>query len=107
MGTLHDKLAERRTQQGFTSGWKPKDGDNHVVVLPPHSKFIGNFDAMGDLALQFKLHYFRIEGRQTEVSRCRQDLGQRCLACQAWRLYKDSDDPAVQKMADDIRAADH
>ena len=105
--SLHERLQKRREGSSRGGiGWKPKDGANHVRILPPHSKYIGNFDAMEDLAISFQMHYFRLgDGRQTEVSRCLGDLKQKCPACEMSWKYKDADDPALKELAGQVRAA--
>jgi gp32-like DNA binding protein len=105
----HDRLKQRRAGSRAGTGWKPKDGENVVRVLPPHSRFLTAWDQLDDVAIAYKMHFFRIEGRPTEVSRCLEELKpkQRCPACDAWRAYRKSEDPALAEMAKDIGPADN
>ncbi len=102
----HDKLkANREGGRRQTAGWRPKEGPNKIRILPPHSRFLDNWDAMDYLAIKFEVHFFNIEGRKNaEVRRCLGDSRQRCPACAVSRHYKDSDDPGIKEMAKKVRS---
>lgn len=102
----YGKLKTRRSGARSGIGWRPKEGENKVRVLPPHSRYLTAWETMEDIAVSFNMHYFKIEGRQTEVSRCREELKQRCPACEMWRTYRKSDDPGMKELAGQIRPAD-
>lgn len=103
----HDALKKRMAgSRGPQFGWKAKENGNKVRILPPAARFIGAWDQMTDLAITFKIHYFRIEGKQTAVSRCLDELKQRCPACESYRAHKKSTDPALVELAKSVRAAD-
>lgn len=107
MALNHAKLQGKRTRSGGT-GWKPREGENHVRILPPTSDYFENPEDLEDLAVSYKIHFFRIEGRPTEVSRCLNDLPvrQKCPACDAWRSHRKSEDPGLKEMAKDISPSD-
>jgi hypothetical protein len=104
--SVHDKLKEKLAGAGRGFGWRPKDGSNRVFILPPSAAFVDNLDAVETLAFQTKGHYFKIEGRQTEVSRCLQEVGQKCPACATWRAFSKSTDPGLKEMAKQINPVD-
>jgi len=106
MGLAHEKL-KNKLAGSRTFGWKPKNGDNRIFVLPPASEFVTNLDGVEGLAWEFRGHYFRIEGRQGEATRCLQDLGQKCPACAAWKAFSNSADPGLKDMAKQVRPAVH
>lgn len=106
MSLDHDKLKQRRAGNRGGMGWKPKDGENRLRILPPASKFLGAWDQLSDVAVSYKMHYFRIEGRQTEVSRCLEEIKQRCPACEAWRSHRKSTDPGLKELAKQVAPAD-
>lgn len=97
--SFHDKLKAKRAGNRVGTGWKPKEGPNRVRILPPHSRFIGNWEALEDLSVNYNIHYFRIEGRPTEVSRCLEEFKQRCPACDMWRAHRKSEDAALKELA--------
>lgn len=103
----YDKLKARAAGSRLSTGWRPKEGDNRIRVLPPHSKYVKDISLMEDVAVGFKLHYFRIEGRPTEVSRCLEELKQRCPACEAWRTHRKSEDAGLKQLAGQIAPADN
>ena len=107
MALNHAKLQGKRTRSGGT-GWKPREGENHVRILPPTADYFENPEDLEDLAVSYKIHFFRIEGRPTEVSRCLNDLPvrQKCPACDAWRAHRKSEDPGLKEMAKDISPSD-
>jgi len=102
----HDKLKRSKAGSRAGFGWKPKGGDNRVRVLPPGSQFLANWEALENLALPYKIHFLKIEGRPPEVTRCLEELKQRCPACDTWRVHRKSDDPGLKEMARDIAPAD-
>ncbi len=106
MGSVHDKLKQKLAGARQARGWKPKDGDNKIYVLPPESQFVDNLDGVESLAFQYRAHYFRIEGKQGEASRCLNDLGQKCPACAAHRAHSNSPDPGLKELARQVKAAD-
>lgn len=106
MSLNHDKLKQRRAGSRVNFGWKAKENGNKVRILPPHSKFLTAWDQMEDVALRYQIHYFRRDGKQTEVSRCLEELKQKCPACETYRAFKKSTDPGLQELAKEIRAAD-
>lgn len=104
-GLNYDKL--KSTLAGSRgSGWKPKVGQNRVRVLPPGSAYLEAWDTMTDAAVHYRMHFFKIGGNVVDVSRCLEDLKQRCPACDAWRAYRGSEDPGLKQMAGDVRAGD-
>ena len=105
MGIDHNKLKQRLASRG-AAGWKTKPGENRIRVLPPHSRYLTDWEAMDDLSIAYKMHFFRVEGRQTEVSRCLEELKKKCAACGMWRAHRKSDDPALNEMAGNISPAD-
>jgi hypothetical protein len=106
MALAHDKLKQTLAGAKAGFGWKPKDGENKIVVLPPGSTFVNNLDGFTDISWRFRGHYFRIEGRQGEASRCLQDLGEACPACAMVQHYRNSTDPAMAEKAKQLRAAE-
>lgn len=102
----HKKLKETRAGSRRQGGWKPREGENKVRILPPHSRFIEKSDELENLAIQYKMHFFRIEGRPTEVSRCLEEGKKRCPACAAWRTHRKSDDPGLKELASQVSPAD-
>jgi len=106
MALNHEALKQTMAGARAGSGWKPKENENRIRVLPPHSKFIGHSEQLTNLALAFKVHFFRIEGRPTEVTRCLEELRQRCPACDAWRAFRKSEDPSYQQLAKNVSPAD-
>lgn len=106
MGSFHDRLKEKIAGDARqTFGWKPKDGDNRIFVLPPAAQFVQSPDAVTDLAVSFRAHFFKFEGRKGEASRCLQDFGDSCPACAVSYHYRNSVDPALKEMARQVRAA--
>ena len=101
----HDKLKQRRAG-ARTTGWRPKGGENLVRVLPPHSKYLTNWEELENLAIGYRIHFFRVEGRPTEVSRCLEEINQRCPACDTWRVHRKSDDPGLKELARQVAPAD-
>lgn len=106
MSLNHDKLKNRRAGNRQGNTWKPKNGPNKVRILPPHSRFIDNWEQIEDLALPFKMHYFKVEGRPTEVSLCLEQLKQKCPACDTWRAHRKSEDPALKELCKAIGPSD-
>jgi hypothetical protein len=102
----HDKL--KKTKEGARAGlgWKTKPGDNKVRILPPHSRYIDNLEEVENLAVPYKMHFFRIEGRPGEATRCLGELRQSCPACRMWGAYRQSDDPGLKQMASQISPGD-
>lgn len=107
MSSVHDRLKQKLAGARAGFGWKCKDGDNKIFVLPPGAKFVDNLDAVEALAFQYKAHWFRMgDGRPPEVSRCLADLHQRCPACVVAKFHGNSPNPELKEMARQIRAAD-
>lgn len=102
----HDKLKKRRAGSRAGTGWRPKDGESRVRVLPPHSRYLNAWESMEDIAVTFKIHFFRVEGRPTEVSLCLEQNKQRCPACEAWRTWRKSEDPGMAELAKQVAPAD-
>jgi len=110
MALNHDRLAKTRARSAG-SGWRPKDGKNLVRLLPPHSRYLTDWEALEDIAIAVKIHFLRIEGRPTEVTLCWEDesLGtekKRCPACAAWRGFRKSEDQALKEMTRNISPSD-
>jgi hypothetical protein len=91
----HDKLGKSRAGARAGMGWKPKPGQNKIRILPPHSRYLSDWDALENLAIPFTMHYFAVEGRPTEVSRCLNERGEKCPACAVWRVNHKSEDPGL------------
>lgn len=108
MGLNHEKLKKTKDGARGGTGWKTAIGQNRVFILPPHSEYLDEAkqEELENLALQCKMHYFKIDGRPTEVSRCLEDLGQRCPACEAWRINRKSEDPGLKEMAKEVSPSD-
>ena len=106
MGIDHEKLKQARAGARGGSGWKTQPGANRVFVLPPHSRYLNNWEELENLAIPYKMHFFKIEGRVTEATRCLEDLKQRCPACNTWRIFRKHDDPALKEMAKQISPSD-
>ena len=85
-------------------GWSPNPGANQIRVLPPGMHYFQ--EELDDFAVKFNLHYFRAEGMDTEVTRCFRDRGDKCPACLTARRFRDSDDPNLKELAEDIRAVE-
>lgn len=102
----HGKLKQRRAGSRGGFGWKPKEGENRIRVLPPHSRYLTAWGEMEDIAVKHRLHYFRIEGRPGEVSLCLEEMKQRCPACEMWRAWRKSEDPGMKERAKQIAPAD-
>lgn len=112
MSLNHEALKQRRERRGG-AGWKPREGANKIRILPPRSVYLpsaanpnGEWNKMDDLSIPYKMHFFKVEGRQTEVTRCLEELKQPCPACKAWRDYRKSADPAFAAMAKSIAPSD-
>ena len=103
----YEKLKQTRTEGSRGgAGWKPKDGENRVRVLPPGSRYLKAWETMEDIAVGFEMHYFRIEGKKpTEVSRCPRDLKLPCPACEAYWAHYKSTDPGLKELAKQIKSA--
>lgn len=94
------KKRARRTSQG----WTPKDGDNLIRLLPHTSKY---FEAsLDDFALEFRTHFLRAEGMDVAVYRCPRDKKEQCPFCEIVRKHRESADPAVKQVTDQIRASE-
>lgn len=108
MSLDHEKLKQRRLGvRASQSGWRTKEGENRIRLLPPHSQYLTNWGAMTDIAVPYKVHFYRVEGRPVETGRCLEDLSkQRCPACEAWRLHRKSDDPGLKELAQQLGPAD-
>jgi hypothetical protein len=105
MALNYAKLQQKRTSSGGM-GWKPKEGENRIRVLPPTTEYFDAPENLEDFAVSYKMHFFKIEGRPTEVSRCLRETGGRCPACDAWRANRESADPGLQKKAKDVSPSD-
>jgi hypothetical protein len=106
MSLDHEKIKKARSGSRSGSGWKPKPGNNRVFILPPGSQFLDNWETLSDLSFHYKMHYFRIAGRQTEAARCLEELRQRCPACETWRIVRKALDPAAAEAVKKIAPAD-
>src|SRR5690606_11842926 len=95
----HDKLRQRRARSGTGAGWRPKVGQNHIRILPPRSRYLDDWDAMDDVAIVYRLHFFKVDGRPADTARCLEDVGKRCPACAAWRAHRKSEDPGLAELA--------
>lgn len=103
----HAKLKANRESNRRGNGWRPKEGPNRIVVLAPHSRFYTDEAAeLTELALKYRSHYFKMEGRPTEITLCLEETKERCPACLAWRAYKKCGDAALEQMAKDISPSD-
>lgn len=102
----HERLKQRRTEGSRGgAGWKPKEGENRVRILPPGSKYLTAWETMEDIAVSYEMHFFRIEGRQpTEVTRCPRDLKLPCPACDAYWAHYKSSDPGLKELAKQIKS---
>lgn len=101
----HDKLKKTRAGARAGTGWKVKDGENKVRILPPRSAFLTDGSQMSNLAIPYDVHFFQIEGRRpTEFSRCLRDLKQPCPACSMFWTWQKSTDPAMAQLAKRVRA---
>jgi len=106
MSSVHDKLKNKLAGERSGFGWKPKDGDNRILILPPAAAFVDDLEGIEYLAYKYQAHYFEIEGKSPmEVSRCLQDIEQRCPACAANRAYSKSTDPGLAELGKRVRAA--
>jgi len=106
MSSVHDKLKTKLAGERSGFGWKPKDGDNRILILPPAAAFVDDLEGIEYLAFKYQAHYFEIEGKSPmEVSRCLQDVEQRCPACAANRSYSKSTDPGLAELGKRVRAA--
>ncbi len=102
----HSKLKKTRTRSG-RGGWSPREGENRIRVLPPRSRFLTEPEEMDNFAIPYKIHFFKSEGRASEVSRCLKDAGLgRCPACDAWWAYKKAEDPGLKEMAKAVSPSD-
>lgn len=106
MGLNHERLAKRREARGGGQGWSPADGENQIRILPPLSRYLTNWDEMDDVALKYKMHWLRVEGRQVETTRCLEDLGQKCPVCAVWRAHRKSTDPGLAQQAKAVAPSD-
>jgi hypothetical protein len=89
--------SSRASARGGT--WKPRVGVNKVRILPPRSAYLNNWAELRNFAIPYRLHFFNLANNRTEVSRCLDELKQKCPACEAWRNYRKSNDPAVKQRA--------
>lgn len=94
MGLNHGKLQEKRTRGGGP-GWRPKEGDNKIRILPPCSRYFT--EDLDFIAFKFKVHWFNLEGK-AEVSRCLEETGLKCPACKAYFAHRKSEDPALKEL---------
>lgn len=99
-GLNHKALAEKRSRKGF--GWKPKEGENRIRVLPPTSEYFNEGVELDYLAVRYKVHWFKREGATTEVGLCLREIGETCPACAMWSKYREDADPALKEMAREI-----
>ncbi len=106
MGIDHDKIRKARAGGRGGRGWRPKNGPNTIVVLPPHTRYMADLDSVEDFSIMCGIHYFKIEGRRGEASRCLEDLGRPCPACIAWRTHRKSSDPVLAEMAAEIKMSE-
>ncbi len=104
----HEKLKKTKDGARGGAGWKTAIGANRVFILPPATRFLDEAaqEELGNLALQCKMHYFKIEGRPTEVSLCLEEQKQRCPACEVWRMHRKSEDPGLKEMAREVSPSD-
>lgn len=107
-GINHDKLRQQRERRGG-AGWKPKEGVNRIRILPPNSRVIDDWNTLENLAISYKMHFFRRQGQPTETSRCltEHEPRKRCPACEAWRMYSKATDPALSELAKQVSPADN
>lgn len=92
-----------RQRKARSKGWQPKDGTNAVRILPPSSKYYT--ETLHDFAIEFFVHFVKVDGEQTRVFRCFRDGATRreCPVCTASRYYKDTADPGLSKLADSVK----
>lgn len=107
MSLNHDRLKQTKAEGSRTGqGWKTKENDNFIRVLPPHSRYLNDWAAMTDVSIQYEMHFFRIEGQQfPQVSRCLKDLKLQCPACDTYWAHHKSGDPGLKQLADQVRSA--
>lgn len=103
MSLNHDKIKQRHERSNLGFGWKPKENTNRIRILPPGSRFLAAWDQLEDCALLYHIHYFKREGKQTEVSRCLAELKQPCPACETYRAFKKSTDLNLAERVKEIK----
>lgn len=103
MGLDLDKLKSKKARRTGT-GWTPKEGDNLIRILPHSSSYFT--EALGDFALEFRSHFLKVEGSETQVFRCIKDRKGICGFCAASGKYKDSENPKLKKNAEQIRGSE-
>lgn len=96
---LRNRVARRATR-----GWSPREGDNLVRILPHTSKYFTESPA--DIAIEFHSHFMKAEGSDTEVLRCLRDKREKCAICETIKKYKESADPVLKKVLEQIRSSE-
>lgn len=96
---LKNKQARRTTQ-----GWTPKEGDNILRIFPHTQRYFT--ESLDDFAIEFRSHFLKAEGMDTEVVRCLRDSKVPCGFCEAYKKIKDAADPAVKKIADQLKSSE-
>lgn len=99
-----DQLRNKRARRQ-TSGWSPKEGDNLIRVLPPNQAYFGD-SPLSDFALEFRSHYLKAEGADTQVRRCLRDRKETCPFCAVQQANRESENPKLKKAAEQIRASE-
>jgi hypothetical protein len=93
-----DPAAIRAATKSGPTWWRPKN-DKHVVRILPQPLGGGRFFEVG------YQHFLRGAGRTTSLfcTRLTHDQGDKCYICQQWMAFKQSEDPADQKEAEEMR----
>lgn len=98
-----DHLRSKKARR-MTSGWSPKEGANRIRVLPPNALYFT--EGLKDFALEFRSHFVKAEGADTQVFRCLRDKKEVCPFCAAVQKYRTSENPVLKKAAEDLRASE-
>lgn len=95
----YEKMKQKQVK--MAGGWRPRPGHNRIRILPFHSKYFT--DAVDDFCYNYRVHYFRGDGLDTEIYRCPRDRNEFCVACEFYGRHKEAGDPMLKKAADQIR----
>ncbi len=95
-----EKLAQKKARQG--RGWQPKEGNNIIRILPPSSDYFGDVP-LNDFAVEYHVHFLKVEGEEMKVTRCYKNAKKECPACALRRQYRNTEDPGMKKLVDQIK----
>lgn len=98
-----DALRAKKARRS-SNGWSAKEGDNVVRFLPHTSAYFKV--TIAEIDYQFRSHFLKSEGVDTAVIRCPRDGGLECSVCAFQKSNKDTQDPILKKVLDQIRVGE-